>query len=251
MVVAVAIAAAAIAGATYVGTRDLDVPEGTAAALVRAGVVLALAILATIVAVGLAGLLFVDRQRRLLRRLRDAVQERAAAARRFDQLFALARDVFLLADPSGRIIEANEAALAAYGYPRDELLGMDVLDLRTPEARAAIDRDMAAAEDPGGAQFETTHRRRDGTTFPVEVSTRSLEIDGQRFRQSIVRDITERRSADAALLERLDELHRWSVAASDREDRIIALKQEVNELLMVLGRARRYAGEEQDGPADD
>jgi PAS domain-containing protein len=106
---------------------------------------------------------------------------------------------------------------------------------------------VAAAQNPGGGQFEATHRRRDGTSFPVEVSTRSLEINGQRFRQSIVRDITARRSAEAALLERMDELRRWSIAASDREERVITLKQEVNELLVAHGRSPRYASGEQDG----
>ncbi len=184
-----------------------------------------------------------------------AVGRRGSGARscrgRFGQLFALARDVLLLTDRSGRVIEANEAAVAAYGHPRDALLGMDARDLRAPDARATFDFDMAAAEDPGGARYETMHLRRDETPFPVEVSVRSLEIDGQRFRQSIVRDITERRRAEAAMLGQMDELRRWSVAAGDREERIIALKQEVNELLTALGRDQRYASEEQDDPEDD
>ena len=235
---------------TWYLVDKVDASEVATIAVLRAGVVLALAALATIVAAGLAVLLFVDRQRRILRRMHDADRERAAAASRFGRLFALARDVLLLTDPSRRVIDANEAAVAAYGYPRDALLGMDLLDLRAAGARETFDLDMAAAEDPAGARFETTHRRRDGTSFPVEVSVRSLEIDGQRFRQSIVRDITERRSAEAALRERMDELHRWSVAASDRESRIIALKQEVNELLTALGRDQRYASQEQEDTAD-
>src|ERR1017187_2600225 len=47
--------------------------------------------------------------------------------------------------------------------------------------------------------FETLHQRKDGSTFPVEVSVRLVEVDGRRFRQSIIRDITERKRAEAEL----------------------------------------------------
>ena len=240
-----------VPGSAWYLVDKVETSEVATTAVLQAGVVLALATLATILGVSLAVLLFVNRQRRIIRGLHDADRERSAAARRFGQLFALARDALLLTDRSGRVIEANEAAVATYGYPRDTLVGMDARDLRAPDARATLDLDMAAAEDPGGARFETMHLRRDETPFPVEVSVRSLEIDGQRFRQSIVRDITERRRAEAAMLEQMDELRRWGVAASDREDRVIALKREVNELLTALGRDPRYASEEQDDPADD
>jgi len=185
-------------------------------------------------------LLFLVRQRVILHRLYEAERQRTAAVRHFDRLFALARDAFLLLDPSGRIVEANVAAEAMYGYSRDELLTLAATDLRVPEAMATVERDRAASASAGGALYETVHRRRDGTSFPVEISSRVLEIEGQPYRQSTIRDITERNAAGAALTEQVDELRRWNALALGREARVLALKREVNELLGALGRPPRY-----------
>ncbi len=125
--------------------------------------------------------------------------ERAALVSHYDQLVKLARDIFLLIDPAGKIVEANDAATAAYGYTRDELRGVKLAELRAPETLTAFERDWAAAASPGGALFETVHRRKDGRTFPVEVSTRAIEIEGQPYRQSFIRDISERRAAEASI----------------------------------------------------
>lgn len=199
-----------------------------------------LAVLSALAAGGLAALLFLGRERAMVLRLYRAEQDRAAAARHFERFFALAGDIFLLVDPAGRIVEANEAAVAAYGYSRDELLSMTLHDLRAPERRAEVERDWAAAARPGGVQFETVHLRRDGSKFPVEVRSSTLEIGGVLYRQKIVRDVSERRRDEAALAEQMAELRRWHGAALGREERVIALKSEVNELLGALGRPPRY-----------
>ncbi len=51
-----------------------------------------------------------------------------------------------------------------------------------------------------GLVFETVHKRKDGSTFPVEVSSRLIELDGQSFFLSIARDITERKQEGIALI---------------------------------------------------
>ena len=64
---------------------------------------------------------------------------------------------------------------------------------------------------------------------------------------TVSRDITERRRAEAKLMEQIDELRRWQQAMLGREDRIIAVKQEVNELLAQLGQPPRYASARGEG----
>ncbi|HEX4944766.1 MAG TPA: PAS domain S-box protein, partial [Usitatibacteraceae bacterium] len=128
-------------------------------------------------------------------------EERAALVGHFGQLAKVAPEIILLIDPDGRIVEANDAAAAAYGYGVDELRGMHILDLRTPVDAALLAQQLQAADSPGGVLFETFHRRKDGSTFPVEVSARSLEIGGKLYRQSFVRDITARRQAEDAIRE--------------------------------------------------
>jgi len=116
--------------------------------------------------------------------------------RHFEDLTQLARDVIFLSGPDGRIIEANEAASTVYGYAAEEFRGMPASDLRPPEARDGYDDAWRRYASPGGALIETVHRRKDGTTFPVEVSGRVLEVGGKPFYQAFVRDISERRALE-------------------------------------------------------
>src|SRR5215207_1875389 len=95
----------------------------------------------------------------------------ARALDRYRLLSQQARDIVLFVrPPDGRIVEANDAAVAAYGYARDEFLRLSVVDLRDPTTVSEIGDQMAQAGD-GGLTFETRHRRKDGTPFPVEVSS--------------------------------------------------------------------------------
>jgi PAS domain S-box-containing protein len=118
--------------------------------------------------------------------------------RRYELIAANTRDIMLfMRRDDGRIVEANAAAIAAYGYSREQLMGMRVHDLRAPHTQEFIAEEMAVA-DAETLLFETAHRRRDGSTFPVEVSSRGATIGGERMLISVVRDITERKRAEEA-----------------------------------------------------
>ncbi len=109
----------------------------------------------------------------------------------YRQLFHQARDIFLFIDMEGRILDANEAAVRAYGYTRSELLSLTIDDLRLPGTDASRRRQMREAY-RYGLEMETTHRRKDGSTFPVEVSACGIDVGGQKAVISVIRDITER-----------------------------------------------------------
>ncbi len=112
-----------------------------------------------------------------------------------------ARDIILLMDSRGHVCDANRAALAAYGYTLDEITALGIRELRAASTRDEINDQMAhAARD--GVQFETVHVRRDGSEFPCEVSSRRVELDGESFLVSVVRDLSERRRAQAELREK-------------------------------------------------
>jgi PAS domain S-box-containing protein len=127
--------------------------------------------------------------------------EREALVRHFDYLARYANDIVLLLDEQGRIVEVNDRAVSAYGYTRDELLQHHIRDLRAPETLAVFESQFQRAAEPGGVLFETVHRRKDGTPFPVEVSSRTFMVEGRTFYQSIIRDIAERKRAEEALRE--------------------------------------------------
>jgi two-component system, OmpR family, phosphate regulon sensor histidine kinase PhoR len=126
-----------------------------------------------------------------------AWQRLEAQLERYRAAFQHARDIIVFVDPGdGRILEANEAAAGAYGYSREELLSLTIQDLRAPQTlpQAARQMEQAAAE---GTLFETVHRRKDGSTFPVEVGSQRTPWDGRSVLLSIIRDITGRKRAEA------------------------------------------------------
>jgi PAS domain S-box-containing protein len=122
--------------------------------------------------------------------------ERNALAEHYQSLTKYANDIILLYNHELKIIEANERAVDSYGYTREELLRLDAISLRPPEARPSLDVTQREVETRKRLVFETLHQRKDGTTFPVEISVRLIEIDGKTFHQSIIRDITERKRAE-------------------------------------------------------
>ena len=131
--------------------------------------------------------------------LDSALRERDALDRHFSYLTRFANDIVLLLDSEGRIANFNDRALSAYGYPREELLAMSLAELRPAALGAAVRRQLDLAKARGGLVFETWHRRKDRTEFPVEVSARAFEVDGETFVQEIIRDITERKRAEQEL----------------------------------------------------
>jgi two-component system, cell cycle sensor histidine kinase and response regulator CckA len=140
-----------------------------------------------------------DLRSRFYRQRYEAERDRRALLGHYDYLSRFANDIILLTDEADRIVEANDRAVSAYGYQREELIGMPLRALRDPASVDSFDAQWATLATQDRLLFETRHRRRDGTTFPVELSARRIAVEGGVFRQSIIRDITERKQAEHAL----------------------------------------------------
>ncbi len=125
--------------------------------------------------------------------------ERSALSERLATVMRYANDIIFLLDDQGRIVEANERALKSYGYTLEELRALPPGGLRSETSAGDLARQLDSLLQAGGVHFETIHRRRDGSEFPVEVSGRAVEIAGRRYGLGIYRDISERRAAEAAL----------------------------------------------------
>jgi PAS domain S-box-containing protein len=124
---------------------------------------------------------------------------------RYRLLSRRARDIILFFRPGGEIVDANRAAAEAYGYAQEDLLKMRIHDLRAPETLAVLEEQLRKADD-SGLQWETVHRRKDGTTFPVEVTSVGAEVGGERLLISIIRDITERRKNEEIVRQSIKQL---------------------------------------------
>ena len=164
-------------------------------------------------------------------------EEHAAMSRHFGQLIRMARDIVLLIRPDGLIIEANEAAMAAYGYSADEFRSLNVRDLQPPEDLAHFDAMWRAPAPPGGVLTEGMNLRKDGTAFPVEVSGRAIEVDGKTYRQCFIRDITQRKALEreVARLSRVKMALQAATSVLLRARTEAELFQEMCEVLVQLG----------------
>ena len=93
----------------------------------------------------------------------------------------------------GRFLYANPRALESLGYSLDELLNMSVPDIDPTISKEKWPEIWQMMCDHESITLEAVHRRKDGTTFPVEVTANLLDFEGSRFGCSYVQDITERK----------------------------------------------------------
>ena len=123
---------------------------------------------------------------------------------RYLALFEAAGDAIFLHEIDadgmpGKFNEVNGRACESLGYTREELLGLTVIDIAGEKAiREAPDR-MQELLEWGHSIFESDHKRKDGSTFPVEVSSRVIRHPDETLILSVVRDISERKAAEEAL----------------------------------------------------
>ncbi len=99
-----------------------------------------------------------------------------------------------------RFIDGNETACRVLGYSREELLSMGVQDVDSDVDDLQLKAIPEALRTDGSVMFESRHRRKDGSTFPVEVSLSRVEAD-REYAIAVARDITERKRAEQALLD--------------------------------------------------
>ena len=124
-----------------------------------------------------------------------------ARENRFHSILGTAMDGFWIVEAKGGLVEVNEAYCRMSGYGRDELLSMRVDDLEamfTPEQTRIRNEAVIRL---GQDRFETRHRRKDGSSYPVEVSAHYHAASGEVV--CFLRDVSERQRAREALERRL------------------------------------------------
>lgn len=125
--------------------------------------------------------------------------DRLALIKHFDYILKFANDIILLINSDLKIVEANDMALVTYGYTREEFIGLSIKDIRAPETVSQIDADIRRVQKDESVTFETIHKNRNGYVFPVEISSRVVNIEGLKYYQSIGRDITDRKNSEDLL----------------------------------------------------
>jgi PAS domain S-box-containing protein len=119
---------------------------------------------------------------------------------RFRALVDQSNDALEVIDPeTGRYLDINDRGCVMHGYAREEFLGLRIADVSATIKEAdwpAIREDIRLHVSRSN---EGIHRRKDGSTFPVEFSSKWVRLD-RDYIVSVVRDITERKTTEARLL---------------------------------------------------
>jgi len=130
-------------------------------------------------------------------RYKKAVTAADESMQRYQYLFEQAGDSIFIVDPlTLKILQANSNASRRLGYPPDDLLRLTLTDL---EQHSATGLPLSIWESTFSSTrvYESLYRHRDGSTLPVEVSSRLITVGDQVLMQNFVRDIRQRKAVEA------------------------------------------------------
>ncbi|MCB1190326.1 MAG: PAS domain S-box protein [Leptospiraceae bacterium] len=172
-----------------------------------------------------------------------AEKERQAIRSHYDYLTKYANDIILLTDSNGQIIEANNKTLHTYQYSRKEILQKNIRELCVPDFLDVFENNWHNVRSKEGLIYEIIHTKKDGTVFPVEISSRTIITNGNIYRQEIIRDISIRKKYELELQYNRDLLKNLTDAipgvvfifehTPQKKDRITFISNGVKELFGI------------------
>jgi PAS domain S-box-containing protein len=178
---------------------------------------------------------------------RNHAEETALASeRKIRAMSASSLDALIMIDRKANIIFWNPAAERIFGYNAEEVMGRNLHELIVPVGeRALASEGMAGFVQTGegkviGQVFEQEALRNDGSTFPAEIAVSALQMENEWYAVGSVRDISDRKQAEEELQQHLQDLKQFERLAVGREERMIDLKAQVNDLLQAMGQAKKY-----------
>jgi PAS domain S-box-containing protein len=142
-----------------------------------------------------------------------------------------------------RFLEVNEAAVAKYGFGRDELLGMTIADIRPPEDVPALTaRVKVPAATPSRAPELWRHRRKYGTLVMVEITAQDIVFKERRARLVVAQDVGERERRTAEIHKERQFLH----SVLDGVPAVVFVKDREGRFLLVNTAWERFTGVSRD-----
>lgn len=142
---------------------------------------------------------------------RDITQRKEAEKKleeselRYRAITELSFDAIFEMNLEGKILNCNQRASELFGYSRDELIGMNTVDLMPEEYRDTQPDTLADVETTGNEAWERTYQKKDGTFFPTEIHTQMYEIGGEKRFIAYVRDNTAHKNYENTIRRSLKE----------------------------------------------
>jgi len=175
--------------------------------------------------------------------LRSEITERKRAEESltlFRTLINRSNDAIEVIDPeTGRFLDVNETACERLGYSREEMLSMSMPDIvDTGGSPLSLQASVKAIRQAGARRIESRHRRKDGSTFPIEVNVQYIDLN-QGYLIAVVRDVTERKQAEKQIEEQ-------AALLDKAQDAIVTLDLERKVLFWNQGAERLYGWTRED-----
>lgn len=180
----------------------------------------------------------------------NALQE---SEKRFRMLVEQAGDAFFIHNYAGKILDVNLTACEMLGYTKNELLKMSISEVDIDvAAKGHRDRYWDPLQSEKHITFEGIHKRKDGSTFPVEVRLGRVDLEEKSLLLSLTRDVTERKKAENKLKKAFEEINelkdrleeeniylRREVETRYRHKEIIGESRAIKKVLMAVERVAK------------
>lgn len=111
-------------------------------------------------------------------------------------LVEMASDCIHIETIEGRILECNAAGAKMFGYTKEEMIGLTIVDLVPEEFAKKLPKVITGKESTHGIFVPRISKKKDGTIFPTEISTKLINIGGKPRLIAYIRDITQRKRAE-------------------------------------------------------
>ncbi len=144
-------------------------------------------------------IVYIVRIEKMLRDNKQADESLRASEERYRSLFQQASDGIFYLSADGKVLAVNESFARMHGYSVEEIQGMNLQDLDTPENAQEIPERMRLVMAGEVIEFETEHYHKDGHVFSLAVSTGAISVGSEQLIQAFHRDITERKQAEEKL----------------------------------------------------
>ncbi|MDM8537657.1 PAS domain S-box protein [Desulfobacterales bacterium HSG17] len=187
-----------------------------------------------------------DRVRKRTTQVEAVNRDLQESEEKFRSITSAAQSAIIMLNSKGNIIFWNKAALKIFRWKAEEVMGRNVHDFMVPK-HYLVDYQKAFPhfQKTGegniiGKTLELTAKRKDGEEFPIEAALSAIKLRGQWNAIGIMNDITDRKKVEKELRQNIEVLERFSRLAVGREEKMIDLKKEINELLELSGKGKKY-----------